>query len=126
MLARKGAPSGQPPGVTEVSESRGGSLATARGSSTLASARDEQQELAMRAIKNFVFGIVVGLVLGLWFGVNIGKDKPIFSNPLEEPSVQEKMKQSGQDLLQKGGEALKKGGEALEKEGKALQGTIQE
>jgi len=68
----------------------------------------------MKALRNLVFGLVLGLVLGLWFGVNIGKDRPLLSNPFAEPELEEKVKRAGGQILRKGGEALEKGGKALQ------------
>ena len=34
----------------------------------------------------------MGLIIGLWAGVNIGKDRPVWSNPFDEPSLTEKAK----------------------------------
>ncbi|HDH04934.1 MAG TPA: hypothetical protein ENH01_04375 [Nitrospirae bacterium] len=67
----------------------------------------------MKGIKNLIIGLLVGIIIGLWFGVNIGKEKPLFSNPLAERTMQEKLKQAGEDVLEKSGEAIKKGGKAL-------------
>lgn len=68
----------------------------------------------MKQIKALIFGLIVGTLLGLWFGVNIGKDKPVFSNPFAEDSIQQKIKKSGGKLLEKSGEVLEKGGKALQ------------
>ena len=68
----------------------------------------------MKQIKTLLFGIVLGLLLGLWFGVNVGRDRPILSNPFTEPTVQEKLKQTGKALIEKSGETLEKGGKALQ------------
>ena len=68
----------------------------------------------MKTLKNVFFGLVVGLALGVWFGVNIGKDRPLLSNPFGEPTVEEKVKQAGDELMKKGGEALEKSGKALQ------------
>ena len=67
----------------------------------------------MKQIKALIAGIFIGVLIGLWFGVNIGKDKPIFSNPFAEETIQEKIKKSGDLILEKSGEALEKGGKAL-------------
>jgi hypothetical protein len=68
----------------------------------------------MKQIKTLLFGIVLGLLLGLWFGVNVGRDRPLLSNPFTEPTVQEKLKQTGKALIEKSGETLEKGGKALQ------------
>ena len=38
----------------------------------------------MRVIKSLLFGVFIGCLVGLWLGVNIGQEKPLFSNPLPE------------------------------------------
>ena len=68
----------------------------------------------MKQIKALIAGIIFGVLIGLWFGVNIGKDKPIFSNPFSEETIQQKLKESGDILLEKSGEALEKSGKALQ------------
>ena len=67
----------------------------------------------MKFIKGIIFGLLAGVVIGLWFGVNIGKDRAIFSNPFADDTIQEKIKQSGEKLIEKSGEALEQGGKAL-------------
>lgn len=67
----------------------------------------------MKQIKALIAGAIIGVLIGLWFGVNIGKDKPILSNPFAEETIQEKLKKSGDLILEKSGEALEKGGKAL-------------
>lgn len=69
----------------------------------------------MKQLKALLTGIVAGLLLGLWFGVNIGRDRPIFANPFTEPTVKQRLKQTGESLMEKSGEALEKGGKALQK-----------
>ena len=68
----------------------------------------------MGFIRNIILGLVIGGVVGLWAGVNIGKEKPIFSNPFVEKTVQDKLKDAGVSVLQKSGELMEKGGEALQ------------
>lgn len=53
----------------------------------------------MLGIKKYLIGIVVGLLLGLWFGVNIGHDRPVWSNPFAQASLQEKAKDTMLDAL---------------------------
>jgi len=69
----------------------------------------------MKRIKGIIFGIIIGIPLGLWFGFNMGQDRPLLSNPFGEPAFQEKMKQTGDTLIEKGGEVLEKSGQALQK-----------
>ncbi len=67
----------------------------------------------MKQLKAILTGLVIGLLIGLWFGVNIGKDKFILSNPFAEDSIQQKIKKSGEKFIEKSGEAIEKGGKAL-------------
>lgn len=67
----------------------------------------------MKGLKTLVIGIIIGVLVGLWFGVNIGKEKSLFSNPFEEDSIQQKLKNSGSKILEKSGEAIEKSGKAL-------------
>lgn len=70
----------------------------------------------IRSIKFLIIGAIAGLVIGLWFGVNIGKDQNIFSNPFEERSLKERIIESGGDILEGGGNVLKEGGKALKEQ----------
>ncbi len=67
----------------------------------------------MKKIKMLVLGIVIGLLLGLWFGVNLGRDKAIFSNPFVSNSIKDKIRKTGESLLQKSGEVLESSGKAI-------------
>jgi hypothetical protein len=79
----------------------------------------------VKSLKNMIFGLILGIAVGLWFGVNLGKDKPLLSNPFAGEPVKEQLKKTGGQVLEKGGEALQKGGEALEKGGQALQDQME-
>ena len=71
----------------------------------------------MERLNKFFIGAIVGILLGLWFGVNIGKDKPFWSNPFEEKSVMEmaadKTKEIAGAAKEKTKEMVKEGKEAL-------------
>ena len=71
----------------------------------------------MERLNKFTLGAVIGLILGLWFGVNIGKDKPFWSNPFEEKSMMEmaadKTKEIAGKASEKTKEMVKEGKEAL-------------
>jgi ABC-type lipoprotein release transport system permease subunit len=45
----------------------------------------------MKKIKKLVIGSIIGVIIGMWLGINIGKDRPILSNPFAEPALQEKL-----------------------------------
>jgi len=42
-------------------------------------------------------------MLGLWFGVNIGRERPLLSNPFRKESVYEKVRKAGRGF----GDAVK-------------------
>ncbi len=73
----------------------------------------------MKKIANFLktlsIGLIVGLVIGLGFGMNIGKGKPIFSNPFAGHALEKKLKKTGDDILEKSGKVLEKSGKNLQK-----------
>lgn len=62
----------------------------------------------MKKFKWFLLGSVIGLLLGLWFGINIGRDKPIFSNPFTDTVIQEKAKETTSEAIDGTKRALRK------------------
>ncbi|NOZ53483.1 MAG: hypothetical protein GXP08_10150 [Gammaproteobacteria bacterium] len=60
-------------------------------------------------IKKYIIGAIVGGVIGLWCGINIGKDKPIWSNPItnEERRIADKAKSKAQELMNDAKKALR-------------------
>ena len=69
----------------------------------------------MKKTRNLIIGFAVGLIIGLGLGINIGKDKPLLSNPFSGPTLKQKLKKTGEAVLDKGGKILEKSGEALQK-----------
>ncbi|MFV1982904.1 MAG: hypothetical protein ACC657_05125 [Thiohalomonadales bacterium] len=67
----------------------------------------------MKKIKILILGIVIGLLLGLWFGVNIGRDNPLFSNPFDATAVKDTIRETSESLLHKSGDALENSGKAI-------------
>jgi hypothetical protein len=61
----------------------------------------------MKEIKNLVIGIVIGALLGLWFGVNIGRERPLLSNPFKKRSIHEKFREAGRDFFDSASDAIK-------------------
>lgn len=37
-------------------------------------------------MKDLILGLLIGTVIGLWFGVNLGKDQPLLTNPFVNKS----------------------------------------
>ena len=71
----------------------------------------------MKSFKSFFVGIIIGVLLGLWFGVNIGRDRPIYSNPFADRTISEKIKSSV-------GEGVEKAGSSIEKLGEDMKGQL--
>ena len=69
----------------------------------------------LKDLRSLVIGLLLGLLLGLWFGVNLGKGKPVFSNPFANSSIHNRLKQTGGKVLDQGGKALEESGKALRK-----------
>ena len=51
-------------------------------------------------------------------GVNIGREKPLLSNPFAKESLVDRAKQLGSETLEKSGKALEKTGQALQDKAK--------
>lgn len=71
----------------------------------------------MKQLKTVLISAAIGLAIGLALGVNIGRDKPLLSNPFAQESLAERIKRLS-------GETLEEGGKALEKSGKSLQDKL--
>jgi len=68
----------------------------------------------MKQLKPVLIGVVIGLLIGLALGVNIGREKPLLSNPFEKETLAERAKRLGAETLEKGGKALEQAGESLQ------------
>jgi hypothetical protein len=67
----------------------------------------------MKLIKAILLSLVVGVATGMWLGVNIGRDVPLYSNPFDAHTINQKIKKATSETLEKGGQALEKTGQAL-------------
>ncbi len=76
----------------------------------------------MKQFKTVLISLVVGVLIGLALGVNIGREKPLLSNPFEKESLADHVKRLGSETLEQGGKALEQSGKALEKTGQSMQG----
>jgi len=72
----------------------------------------------MKQLKIILVGVVVGLLIRLALGVNIGRDKPLLSNPFAKESLVDRAKQIGNETLEKSGKALENAGQALQDKAK--------
>lgn len=68
----------------------------------------------MKNLKIILISLVIGVLIGMALGVNIGRGKPVLSNPFAKESLVEKAKQLGNETLEQSGKALEKTGQALQ------------
>jgi hypothetical protein len=47
----------------------------------------------MLRIKKYIMGGFIGLLIGLWMGVNIGAERPLWSNPFAKKDLSQKAKE---------------------------------
>jgi hypothetical protein len=47
----------------------------------------------MLRIKKYIMGAFIGLLVGLWMGVNIGAERPLWSNPFAKKDLSQKAKE---------------------------------
>lgn len=73
-------------------------------------------------------GILAGLLLGIPMGINVGKERALFSNPFTEVKLSSSFNQTGaafkvqsNALLERSGKVLQRGGELLTEQGKQWQ-----
>jgi hypothetical protein len=69
-------------------------------------------------------GAVIGVTLGLWFGVNIGKHKPFYSNPFAPANIESILRDRSADIVEKSGKVLEKGAQSLEKKSEDLRNKL--
>jgi hypothetical protein len=60
----------------------------------------------MAGVKKLITGLIIGVLIGLWFGVNIGKGRPFWSNPFTE--VADKAKQKTDQVIEGAKDSLRK------------------
>lgn len=68
----------------------------------------------MKQFKTILVGLVIGTLIGLALGVNIGREKPLLSNPFAKESLADQVKHLGNETLEQSGKALEKTGKALQ------------
>jgi hypothetical protein len=74
----------------------------------------ESLEKQMKHFKTVLLSLLVGVALGMWFGVNIGREVPFYSNPFDTASLNQKLKGVAGETLEKGGQAIEKTGQELQ------------
>ena len=51
----------------------------------------------MGRIKKYIMGAFIGLLVGPWMGVNIGAERPLWSNPFAKKDLSQKAKDVASD-----------------------------
>ncbi len=59
-------------------------------------------------MKKTIFLITLLIVVGMWMGINIAKNKPLFSNPFAEQDIRDRATGAAKDLLDEAKGAAKK------------------
>jgi predicted secreted protein len=72
----------------------------------------------MKQIRIILVSLIIGALIGMALGINIGREKPLLSNPFTKDSLVDRAKQLGSETLEKGGKALEKTGQALQDKAK--------
>ena len=68
----------------------------------------------MKQFSIILISLVIGALIGMALGINIGREKPLFSNPFAEESLVDRVKDLGSETLEQGGKALEKTGRVLQ------------
>ncbi len=68
----------------------------------------------MKQLKVVLLSLLLGGAIGMWFGVNIGREVPFYSNPFDTAALNQKLKNATGETLEKGGHALEKTGQSLQ------------
>lgn len=68
----------------------------------------------MKQLKIILLNLAIGVAIGMWLGVNIGREVPLYSNPFDTESLNQKLKKATGETLEKGGHVLEKTGQELQ------------
>ncbi len=68
----------------------------------------------MKLFKWAALSALLGLLIGMALGVNIGRERPLLSNPFAQDTLADQFKRLGNETLQQSGKALEKTGQALQ------------
>ena len=68
----------------------------------------------MKQFSIILISLAIGALIGMALGINIGREKPLLSNPFAEESLADRVKDLGNETLEQSGKALEKTGRALQ------------
>lgn len=63
-------------------------------------------------MKGFIWGLLIGAVFAFLAGVNVGKDKPVLSNPFAERPLMEEIKDTATRAVDEAKQSAQQAGEA--------------
>jgi hypothetical protein len=78
-----------------------------------------------RVTRGIAIGLLIGGLAGLWFGMNIGKEQPLISNPFEEVSLSQDLDRAAEEAADKASSAVDEAGEAVQEAGEKVQGAAE-
>lgn len=59
-------------------------------------------------MKKVLWLVAIVLLVGIWVGMNLAKNKPLFSNPFEDKSIQQRATETAKDIYKESSDALKR------------------
>jgi len=68
----------------------------------------------MKQFSIILISLAIGALIGMALGINIGREKPLLSNPFAEESLVDRVKDLGSETLEQSGKALEKTGRVLQ------------
>ena len=77
-----------------------------------------------RILRSFAVGLLAGGLVGLWFGMNIGKDQPLLSNPFDEVTLSEQVDRTARSAADQVGKATDRAGNAVKEAGEAVENAL--
>ena len=77
-----------------------------------------------RILRSFAVGLLAGGLVGLWFGMNIGKDQPLLSNPFDEVTLSEQLDRTARSAADEADKAVDRAGDAVQQAGEAVENAM--
>jgi hypothetical protein len=59
-------------------------------------------------MKSKLLLIVLLVMLGVWMGINLARDKPLFSNPFADKELRERASEKGSQVVEETREAIER------------------
>ncbi|MFW5970258.1 MAG: hypothetical protein ACOCP9_06435 [Halofilum sp. (in: g-proteobacteria)] len=78
-----------------------------------------------KLLRGFAVGLLVGGLIGLWFGMNIGKDQPLLSNPFARVTLSERLDRTMRQAAEETGTATDKTRDAVREGAETVKEELQ-